>query len=112
MEEQWLSAVGWNLTLVGDGSQRAHLQELIQHEQIEGVCWAGHVADVRPYLAQAGLLLAPAPGEPLGLSVLEAMAAGVPVVASLAGGHLETLPALLRERGFAAGDAKGQVGNC
>jgi len=41
-------------------------------------------------MAGASILLAPAPQEPFGLSVVEAMARGVPVVAAAGGGHLET----------------------
>ena len=43
-------------------------------------------------MARSGMLIAPCAVEGLGLTVLEAMAAGVPVVACATGGHLETLP--------------------
>ena len=42
-------------------------------------------------MARAGIFLAPRPDEAYGLSVLEAMAAGLPVVAAGGGGHLETV---------------------
>jgi glycosyltransferase involved in cell wall biosynthesis len=42
-------------------------------------------------MATAGLLLAPRPDEAYGLSVVEAMAVGLPVVAAAGGGHLETV---------------------
>ena len=51
----------------------------------------GATSRVADELARAGALLATASGEPFGLAVVEAMAAGVPVVAAAAGGHLETI---------------------
>ncbi len=42
-------------------------------------------------LAGSSVLLAPAPLEPFGLSVVEAMAHGLPVVAAGGGAHLETV---------------------
>jgi glycosyltransferase involved in cell wall biosynthesis len=42
-------------------------------------------------LTESSILLAPAPAEPFGLAVVEAMAHGVPVVVAASGGHLETL---------------------
>jgi glycosyltransferase involved in cell wall biosynthesis len=37
------------------------------------------------------MMIAPATPEPFGLSVVEAMMAGVPVIAAASGGHLETV---------------------
>jgi glycosyltransferase involved in cell wall biosynthesis len=55
------------------------------------VRFAGRVADTDRLLAEAAVLLAPAPAEPFGLSVVEAMAHGVPVVAADGGAHRETV---------------------
>ena len=52
-----------------------------------------------------GILLAPAAAEGLGLTVLEAMAAGLPVVAAGAAGHLETMGAAAEPAVFPPGDA-------
>lgn len=81
---------GWCLRVVGDGSQRGALERCVTAEAIAGVTFTGHSRDVASELGRAGMLLASAPAEPLGLSVIEAMAAGVPVVACGSGGHLET----------------------
>jgi glycosyltransferase involved in cell wall biosynthesis len=54
------------------------------------VLFAGYQLDVRPYLARFDLLLhASIRPEPFGLTILEAMAAEVPVVAARGGGAAE-----------------------
>ena len=53
---------------------------------------------------KAGILIASAPAEPLGLAVLQAMSAGVPVVACAGGGHLETIGLVADAPLFSAGD--------
>ena len=55
-------------------------------------------------LSSASLLLAPCEVEGLGLSVLEAMAHGLPVVASRAGAHPETVGRADGARLYAPGD--------
>lgn len=51
--------------------------------------WAGHVDDVRACMEGAGLLLHCRADEPLAAALIEAMAAGLPVVAPRAGGTPE-----------------------
>ena len=64
----------------------------------------GAVADPRAALAEAHVLLHCADAEPFGLALVEALAAGRPVVAPAAGGPLEIVtPAVGRL--YAAGDA-------
>lgn len=83
---------GWRLLVAGEGPERQALERLTVELGLTAVSFLGQVADVQGLLSRTGLLMAPAPGEPLGLSVLEAMAHGVPVLAAASGGHLETLP--------------------
>ncbi len=97
-----LGAEGWSLVVVGDGSERESLQSLLCGD--ESVRFVGHVGDVSSYLHRAGILLATAPAEPFGLSVVEAMAAGVPVIASRSGGHLETIGSVEDAPLFPVGD--------
>jgi glycosyltransferase involved in cell wall biosynthesis len=91
---------GWTLRIVGDGSQRP----VLERENIESVTFTGWTADVGAELEAAGIFLASAPAEPFGLGIVEAMAAGVPVAACAAGGHLETVGLLPDAALFAAGD--------
>jgi glycosyltransferase involved in cell wall biosynthesis len=99
-----LGAEGWSMRVVGDGSQKQTLEDWAESEAVTGVRFAGWVDDVADEFRQAGVLLAPAANEGLGLSVLEAMAAGVPVVACASGGHLETAGAIGGALMFAPGD--------
>jgi glycosyltransferase involved in cell wall biosynthesis len=55
------------------------------------VTFVGHVDDARPYYGLFDLALNASQGEPFGLVVIEAMAAGLPVVAFAAGGPLEII---------------------
>jgi glycosyltransferase involved in cell wall biosynthesis len=100
-----LADEGWSLRVVGEGSQRQALERWAASETISGVTFTGWTDDVADELQRAGVLLAPAPAEPLGLAVLEAMAAGVPVVACASGGHLETVGLLAGAPLFPPADA-------
>ena len=53
----------------------------------DSVDFVGQVADTDRLLGESSVVLAPAPEEPFGLSVVEAMAHGVPVVAADGGAH-------------------------
>jgi glycosyltransferase involved in cell wall biosynthesis len=90
-KESRLAEEGWVMRIVGDGSERVALEAWAESEGPKGVTFAGWATNTREELANAGILLAPAPAEPFGLAVVEAMAAGVPVAAAAAGGHLETV---------------------
>jgi glycosyltransferase involved in cell wall biosynthesis len=97
---------GWSLRIYGDGAQRASLESFAASERLEGVSFGGWTSDVAGALARAGMFLATAPAEPLGLAVLDAMAAGVPVVAAAAGGHLETAGQITDAPLFTPGDPR------
>ncbi len=87
-----LPASGWTLVIAGSGVLRPDLETLVRTLGCAGsVTFAGQVADTDGLLARSSILLAPAPEEPFGLSVVEAMAHGVPVVAAGGGAHLETV---------------------
>jgi len=101
-----LATRGWELHLAGEGSESTALVELAGHLQVSGSCrFVGRVDDLRRRYAGASLLLASAPSEPYGLSVVEAMASGLAVVATAAGGHLETAGAVSGAALFPPGDA-------
>ncbi len=81
------------LLIIGDGSQRLNLPA--------GAVHTGLVENPFDYLAASDLLVMPAEGEPFGLSALEAMALGIPVLCFCDGGGvcelLEGHPELMAE---------------
>jgi glycosyltransferase involved in cell wall biosynthesis len=87
-----LGGRGWRLMIAGDGGLRPSLARTAHALGVaDSVEFLGNVADTDRLLAGASVLLAPAPAEPFGLSVVEAMAHGIPVVAARGGAHLETV---------------------
>jgi glycosyltransferase involved in cell wall biosynthesis len=84
------------LLIVGDGPQGAELRQLAQQLHIgERVQWAGAVphADVPAWLQRLDVYVAASRHESFGVAVVEAMACGVPVVVSDAGGLPEVVVA-------------------
>lgn len=99
---------GWRLRIAGDGALRASLQALGERLGLgTAIEFLGRRSDVPELMASSSLLLATTPIEAFGLTVAEAMAAGLPVVAARAGGHLESLPSAALDHGFEPGDAAG-----
>ena len=87
-----LPCTGWSLQIAGAGTELPTLQQIVTASPWpESVSFLGHVRDMERRYLSAGALFASAPREPLGLSVLEAMAYGLPVIAAGGGGHLETV---------------------
>lgn len=80
------------LILAGDGPGRAHLERGIRRLGLQDhAALLGARDDIPQLMAQATLLALPSRFEGLPLAVLEAMAAGLPVVASRVGGTLDAL---------------------
>lgn len=98
-------AHGWTLQIAGDGAERPGLEQLCARLGVQdSVHFLGYRADVGQLMERAGMLLAPTPKEGLGLSVLEAMARALPVIAADSGGHRETAGAVPDAATFAPGD--------
>lgn len=87
----------FHLTLVGDGPMRPELEALVDERGLRGhVTFTGYRTDASRILADADLYVQPSFTEGMPISVLEAMALGVPVLVSRVGGM-----ALLIEQGAA-----------
>jgi glycosyltransferase involved in cell wall biosynthesis len=93
--ESGLADEGWALHIAGDGAEAEELRALAETlGASRAVDFLGFRTDLPDLMSRAGLLVAPCPVEGLGLTILEAMAAGLPVVAADAGGHRELLAGL------------------
>jgi glycosyltransferase involved in cell wall biosynthesis len=76
--------------IVGDGNERDHLAGLVWDTNIQDrVSFLGFRDDVPSIMKSADIFVLPAPAEPFGLVVIEAMMAGLPVVAINNGGPAE-----------------------
>jgi L-malate glycosyltransferase len=98
------------LVMIGDGPDRPAAEEEARMLGVEdSVSFLGKLDQIAPLLAAADLFLLPSASESFGLSALEALASGVPVVGTNAGG----LPEVVRdgETGIlcAVGDVPGMA---
>lgn len=79
-----------HLIIAGDGDQRANLEQLTRDLGVSA-SFIGFCPDMPPILASIDVFAMPSLSEGLGVAVLEAMAAGKPVVASAVGGLKESV---------------------
>ena len=79
--------VASRLILVGDGPERYSIEKLCRaYNLCDRVTFLGKVRDTSHVLEIADLFILPSETESFGLAALEAMAVGVPVISSNAGG--------------------------
>jgi len=70
------------LLIVGDGVLKAELTELANQLDLTDTIWRGRVSDVSAELSRMDVFVLPSLYEGFGLVLLEAMNAGVPIVAA------------------------------
>lgn len=75
----------------GLGPQRDALEQYVTEEEIDNASFAGLIKDVPGFLNGLDIYIQPSHREGLCLTVVEAMAAGLPIVASNVGGITETV---------------------
>ena len=81
------------LVLIGDGPDRGKAQQLAEELRVsDRVLFLGKQESVAELLACADLFVLPSATESFGLVALEAMACGVPVIATDVGGIPEVIP--------------------
>ncbi len=109
----WVAIVAENpkakLWIAGTGSQEAALKGMVAELDLQdSVRFLGFVsqAEVHALMEAADLFVLPSREEPFGIVLLEAMAHGLPVVASKVGGIPEVLPSNDDVALVAAGDAQ------
>jgi len=89
VQEEWPAA---SLLLVGDGPERGNLERLAEELGIAShVRFLGERNDVGEVLAACDVFVLASLSEGLSLALLEAMAAGKPVVATAVGGNVEVV---------------------
>jgi N-acetyl-alpha-D-glucosaminyl L-malate synthase BshA len=94
------------LVMVGDGPDRVHAEAEARELRVDDrVFFLGKIEAVAPLLSAADLFLLPTQSESFGLSALEALGSGVPVVGTNAGG----LPEVVRDGETGALCAVGDV---
>jgi len=85
-----LRNLDWQLTIVGDGSYKEHLHQLIEQNQLtqrvdfHGWC---NKEKVLPLLSTADIFINPSRHEGMPNAVLEAMACGLPIIATRIAGN-------------------------
>ena len=102
------------LLMVGDGPERSRAEESVRALGLDGaVDWLGNQDRVEDILRRADLFLLPSRQESFGLAALEALACGVPVVGTRAGGLPEVVIdgscGTLREIGDVEGMAEAAI---
>ncbi|MDP1846716.1 MAG: glycosyltransferase family 4 protein [Solirubrobacteraceae bacterium] len=75
------------LVLVGDGPHRPQVEAMVRAAGLsDAVRLTGRATQIWPHLADADVFALASPSEALGIAIMEAMAAGLPVVATDVGG--------------------------
>lgn len=98
----------WKLLILGDGSMKTAL--IMQAERLgitKSTIFAGHVHNVPDHLRNADLFVLPSIQEGLPNSLLEAMACGLPVIASRIGGVVDVVEDGKSGMLFEPGDISG-----
>ena len=84
--------IDFELFILGEGVLRKSLEEKINEYKLGiKVCLVGNVDDVNIYLQKSSIYLHTSTSESFGLTTLEAMAAGLPVVTLDAGGNKDLI---------------------
>ena len=84
------SSIPFHCVIVGDGNERSRLEALVRDTKVQDkVSFLGFRDDVPSIMKAADIFVLPAPAEPFGLVVVEAMMAALPVIAINNGGPSE-----------------------
>ena len=92
------------LSLAGDGSLFEEIQDFAKEKGCKNINFLGNVSDIPGFLAESDALVLSSDSEACPVVILEAMASGLPIIATNVGG----VPELVTDNGFVVekGDAK------
>ncbi len=108
--ERVQKAVPARLLLIGDGPERSLAERLARDGGFaDKTTFLGNVAAIETILPAARLMLLPSDAESFGLAALEAMACGVPVIGTAAGGLPEVVEDGVSGYLRAVGDVEGMA---
>jgi glycosyltransferase involved in cell wall biosynthesis len=94
------------LVLIGDGPQREMLERIVREKGLEhDVVFVGELVDAHRFLRAFDVFVLTSRYEGMSVSILEALAAGVPILASDVGGIREQVP-YIEHQVFTRNDAK------
>jgi sugar transferase (PEP-CTERM/EpsH1 system associated) len=79
----------YKLILIGDGPERANLEAFVAKRGLPNVEFLGEKQNIQEYLQVFNLFVLPSLAEGMSNTILEAMATGVPVIATRVGGNPE-----------------------
>jgi len=103
-------AIPSRLLLIGDGPDRSQAEYLaIRHGIQDRIHFLGKQDNVNELLPLADLMLMPSEMESFGLAALEAMACGVPAIATRVGGVPELIEDNVNGRLFGVGDVESMA---
>lgn len=91
LESKKLMKSDAELLIVGDGPLRQELEMKVQNDGIPDVVFVGARRDVEQIMPSADVFVLPSISEGFPITILEAMASGLPVVATNAGGISEVM---------------------
>ena len=92
--ERLATPTGLHLILLGDGPERAALEARVARPPLNGrVHLVGHIDDPRPYFRAMNLFAVSSDSEQMPVTLLEAMASGLPVASTRVGDIPHMLPA-------------------
>ena len=81
------------LALVGDGPERPRIQAALEQARVTNIAWISGFRDDMPQLYRSiDIFVLPSRREGISNTLLEAMASGIPVIATRVGGNPEILP--------------------
>jgi glycosyltransferase involved in cell wall biosynthesis len=100
-------AANARLVIVGDGPARATCLDLLRQAGMDGLAWLpGERHDIATLMQAFDVFVLPSKNEGISNTILEALASGLPVIATAVGGNVELVEDGVNGRLVAAGDAE------